>query len=75
MDKLCITVNSEAPQGMGGTTTGIQTLHSANQQATSVDFYSLSGMRLTAQNAQGLCVAVGRNDAGDVVTRKVVARH
>ena len=46
MDKLCITVNPEAPQGMGGTTTGIQTLHSANQQATSVDFYSLSGMRL-----------------------------
>lgn len=74
VDKLCITVNPETPQGMGGTTTGIQALHSANQQVTSVDFYSLSGMRLTTQNAQGLCVAVGRSDAG-TVTRKVVARQ
>jgi lysophospholipase L1-like esterase len=74
LDKLCITTNSEAPSGMGGkATTAINTLHSATRHATS-DFYSLSGMRLTAQHTSGPCITVSRAEDGTVVARKLVLR-
>ena len=72
IDKLCITTNTEAPSGMGGNATAIKTLHAATQ-AVSTDLYSLNGMRLTAQQAQGPCIAVSRAEDGAVVARKVVA--
>ena len=72
IDKLCITINPEAPSGMGGNATAIKTLHAATQ-AVSTDLYSLNGMRLTAQQAQGPCIAVSRAEDGAVVARKVVA--
>ena len=74
MDKLCITVNPEAPSGMGGRTTAVETLHAARQAATT-DFYSLSGMRLTAQQAQGPYIAVSRAEDGAVISRKVVIKN
>ena len=74
IDKICITVNPEAPSGMGGNTTAVKTLN-ATSQATSTDLYSLSGMRLSAQNAQGPCIAVSRTGDGAVISRKVVIRN
>jgi hypothetical protein len=74
MDKLCITVNPEAPSGMGGRTTAVETLHAARQAATT-DFYSLSGMRLTAQQAQGPYIAVSRAEDGAVISRKIVIKN
>jgi hypothetical protein len=74
MDKLCITVNPEAPSGMGGRTTAVETLHAARQAATT-DFYSLSGMRLTDQQAQGPYIAVSRAEDGAVISRKVVIKN
>ena len=74
MDKLCITVNPEAPSGMGGRTTAVETLHAARQAATT-DFYSLSGMRLPAQHAQGPYIAVSRAEDGAVISRKIVIKN
>jgi lysophospholipase L1-like esterase len=72
IDKLCITVNPEAPSGMGGNATAVKTLHAATH-AVSTDLYSLTGMRLTAQQVQGPYIAVSRAEDGAVVARKVVA--
>ena len=76
MDKLCITVNPEAPQGMGGkaSTTGVLNVYRSTTNVKD-DFYSLSGVRLTAQQAQGPCIAVSRGEDGAVVARKIVVRH
>jgi lysophospholipase L1-like esterase len=74
IDKLCITVNPEAPSGMGGNATAIKTLHAATH-AVSTDLYSISGMRLTTQQAQGPCIAVSRAEDGAVISRKVVVRN
>ncbi len=71
IDKLCITINPEAPSGMGGNATAVKTLHAATQAAFT-DLYSLNGMRLTAQQSQGPCIAVSRAEDGAVVARKVV---
>ena len=75
IDKLCITTNPEPPTGMGGKpTTAIKTLHSSTQNATTIDIYSMSGIRLTAQHAQGPYIAVARTNDGSVVSRKIVVR-
>ena len=74
IDKLCITVNPEAPSGMGGNTTAIKSLH-ATRHAASTDLYSLNGMRLTAQRTQGPFIAVSRAEDGAVISRKVVIRN
>ena len=59
---------------MGGNTTAVKTLH-ATRQATSTDLYSLSGIRLTAQQAQGPYIAVSRAEDGAVVSRKIVIKN
>lgn len=74
IDKICITVNPEAPSGMGGNATAIKTLHAATH-TVSTNLYSLSGIRLTAQHAQGPCIAVSRAEDGTVISRKVVVRN
>ena len=74
IDKICITVNPEAPSGMGGNTTAVKTLN-VTSKATSTDLYSLSGMRLSAQNVQGPYIAVSRTGDGAVISRKVVIRN
>ena len=74
IDKLCITVNPEAPSGIGGKATAIKTLHAATH-AVSTDLYSISGMRLTAQQVQGPCIAVSRSEDGTVISRKVVVKN
>ena len=69
-------VNAEAPQGMGGkaSTTGVLNVHRSTTNVKD-DYYSLSGVRLTAQTAQGPCIAVSRGEDGAVVARKIVVRH
>ena len=74
IDKLCITINPEAPSGMGGNATAIKTLHAATH-VVSTNLYSLSGIRLTAQHIQGPCIAVSRAEDGTVISRKVVVRN
>ena len=83
MDKLCITVNPEAPQGMGGKpgTTGILNVQRSTRHLQPSTFnlqpelYSLNGMPITAQHAQGPCIAVSRTDDGAVIARKVIIRQ
>ena len=74
IDKICITVNPEAPSGMGGSTTAVKTLQ-ATRQATSTDLYSLSGIRLTAEHVQGPHIAVSRTEDGAIISRKIVIRN
>ena len=74
IDKLCITVNPEAPSGMGGNTTAVKTPH-ATRQATSTELFSLNGIRLTAEHAQGPCIAVSRAEDGAIISRKIVIRN
>jgi hypothetical protein len=76
MDKLCITTNGQAPQGMGGkaNTTGIQALYGSLGRIATTDLYSLNGMRLANQQAEGPCIAVSRTADGAVVARKVLVR-
>ena len=81
IDKLCITVNPEAPQGMGGKpgTTAILQPSVRNLQPSTInlqpELYSLGGMPLTSQQAQGPCIAVSRSDDGTVIARKVIIRN
>ncbi len=74
LDKLCITINPEAPSGMGGTNTPTSiTQQSVHQPSTiSVETYSLSGMRLTTLPTTGTYIEVRHMDDGTILTRKVV---
>ena len=76
LDKLCITINPEAPSGMGGTNTPTSiTQQSVHQPSTvSVETYSLSGMRLTTLPTTGTYIEVRHMDDGTILTRKVVVR-
>ena len=76
LDKLCITINSEAPSGMGGTAipTSI-TQQAVNQPSTvSTEIYTLSGMRLTTQPTAGTYIEVRHMDDGTIHSRKVVVK-
>jgi hypothetical protein len=75
LDKLCITINSEAPSGMGGTTPTSITQQAVNQPSTiSIENYTLSGMRLKAQPATGTYIEVRHKDDGTIHSRKVVVK-
>ena len=75
LDKLCITTNSEAPSGMGGTTPTSITQQAVNQPSTiSIENYTLSGMRLKAQPATGTYIEVRHTDDGTIHSRKVVVK-
>jgi len=75
LDKLCITINPEAPSGMGGTpSTSIAPLSIRQLSAASTEMYSLSGMRLTAQPTSGAYIEVRHADDGTIQSRKVVVR-
>ena len=78
IDKLCFTTNPEPPTGMGGSTLTTHlsplTTH-LSPLTTSVDTYSLSGIRLTAQNATGPCIEICRSDNGTILSRKIVVRN
>lgn len=76
LDKLCITINPEAPSGMGGTNTPTSiTQQSVHQPSTvSVETYSLSGMRLTTLPTTGTYIEMRHMDDGTILTRKVVVR-
>ena len=73
IDKFCITADPEPPTGKGGTSTAIKAIPNNSQSAGAVDTYSLSGIRLTAQNA-GPYIEVRRSDDGAVVSRKVIRK-
>lgn len=73
IDKFCITADPEPPTGKGGTSTAIKAILNNSQSAGAVDTYSLSGIRLTAQNA-GPYIEVRRSDDGAVVSRKVIRK-
>ena len=75
LDKLCITTNAAPPTGKGGkaNTTAISRLFSDGRPVASVDTYSMSGVRTTAQHA-GPYIEVQRADNGTVVSRKVILR-
>ena len=73
IDKFCVTTDSEPPIGMGGTTTGVVTPSFRSQSSGIIDTFSLSGMRLTAQNA-GPYIEVLRSDDGAVLSRRIVVR-
>ena len=74
IDKLCITRNPEPPTGMGGSAvvTSLNSSPSATPLSPS-DFYSLSGIRLTAQHA-GPRIEVSRSDDGTILSRRIVIR-
>ncbi len=76
LDKLCITINPEAPSGMGGTNTPTSITQQSVQypSTVSVENYSLSGMRLNTQPTTGVFIEVRRMDDGTILTRKVVVR-
>ena len=76
IDKLCFTTNPEPPTGIGGTSTptSIHPLMGFRQSATSIDTYSLSGIRLTAQNLSGPYIEICRSDNGTILSRKIVVR-
>ena len=72
LDKLCVTVNPEPPAGMGGTPTSIMQ-HSRNPlTATSVETYTMGGIRTTAHHTSAPCIEVLRAEDGTVLSRKVV---
>ena len=73
IDKFCITADPEPPTGKGGTSTAIKAILNNSQSAGAVDTYSLSGIRLTTQNA-GPYIEVRRSDDGAVVSRKVIRK-
>ena len=74
IDKLCITRNPEPPTGMGGSAvvTSLNSSPSATPLSPS-DFYSLSGIRLTAQHT-GPRIEVSRSDDGTILSRRIVIR-
>ena len=73
LDKLCITMNAEAPDGMGGSPTAIGRLSTTGRAVASVDTYTLSGIQTTMQ-AIGPYIAISRADDGTVLSRKVILR-
>ena len=73
IDKVCITMNPEAPSGMGGTPTAIVQQLSTRRSVASVDTYTLSGVRTEAQGA-GPYIEVSRSENGTVLSRKVILR-
>ena len=73
LDKLCITMNAEAPDGMGGSSTAIDRLFKMGRAVASVDTYTLSGIQTMGQ-AIGPYIAISRADDGTVVSRKVILR-
>ena len=76
LDKLCITINSEAPSGMGGTTTpaSITQLSVHDPATVSIENYTLSGMRLTTQPTTGTYIEVRHTDDGTIHARKVLVK-
>ena len=74
IDKLCVAANAIPPTGMGGspTTAGIASPRLLGQ-ATTVDAYSLSGVR-QRPHGTGPYIEVRRSDDGQVVSRKIVVR-
>lgn len=75
LDKLCITINPEAPTGMGGNATPTAISSIRQHQTASVETYAMSGMRLTTKTQQkSPIIEVRRFDDGTVVSRKMVAR-
>ena len=76
LDKLCITVNPEAPSGMGGTAVPTSiTQQSVHQPSiVSTETYTLSGVRLTARPTEGVYIEVSHADDGTVLVRKVVVK-
>ena len=74
IDKLCITRNPEPPTGMGGSAvvTSLNSSPSATHLSPS-DFYSLSGIRLTAQHT-GPRIEVLRSDDGTILSRRIVMK-
>lgn len=76
LDKLCITVNPEAPSGMGGTAvpTSITLQDAQESPIVSTEIFTLSGVRLTAQPTEGVYIEVRRAEDGTVLVRKVVVK-
>ncbi|MBO4451928.1 MAG: hypothetical protein J5770_05855 [Bacteroidaceae bacterium] len=75
LDKLCITINPEAPSGMGGTTpTSITQLSAYQPSVASIETYTLSGIRLMTPQTTGTYIEVRRADDGTILSRKVVVK-
>ena len=76
LDKLCITVNPEAPSGMGGTAvpTSITLQDAQESPIVSTEIFTLSGVRLTAQPTEGVYIEVSHAEDGSVLSRKVVVK-
>ena len=86
IDKICITMNSEAPAGMGGSTTAISHLFSTGRSIASVDIYTLNGIRMRSTSGRllseenmkaqgaGPYIEVSRGNNGTVLSRKVILR-
>jgi hypothetical protein len=73
IDKICITMNPEAPTGMGGSPTAISQLYSTSRSAVTIETYTLSGIRTTAQGA-GPYIEISRAENGTMLSRKVILR-
>ena len=76
LDKLCITINSEAPSGMGGTAvpTSITLQDAQESPIVSTEIFTHSGVRLTARPTEGVYIEVSHADDGTVLVRKVVVK-
>ena len=75
IDKLCISMNPQAPTGLGGksTLTAVNFLQNRHLTIASTDTYSMNGIRMTAHHA-GPYIEVGRADDGTVVSRKIIIK-
>ena len=72
LDKLCITANAEPPMGMGGSPATNSISGRPVLDATTVEFYSISGVRLAAPNLSGPYIEVRRGSDGAVVSHKII---
>lgn len=77
LDKLCITTNTEAPMGMGGTNSAATSVNSQSRtNACQIETYSISGSRINDSHAvSGPCIELRRNGDGTVVSRKIISRR
>ena len=76
LDKLCITTNPEPPTGMGGNnvTVSVAAPTNENRPVATVDFFSLSGMHLTAIGPSNPYIEIRRADDGTILSRKKIIR-
>lgn len=73
LDKLCITTNSVPPTGMGGTDSATFVSAPAKPQPTTIENYSIHGMRLT-HHQSGPYIEIVRAADGSILSRRIMVK-